>query len=224
MNGKSFEYYMSLPYKVEVIPEDDGSGFTAIVPELPGCMTCADTIEELWEMITEAKQLWIEVALEDAGHIPEPAPIEDEQYSGRFVVRLPRSLHRQLAQRAKWDDTSLNTLVVALLSDGMGRWGAQLVVSESKPVQADQWATELEVVSGVVVGPGVVDFTAPGLWTTALISAQLFDAGITLVSATDESAGSHEEESVPAQYRLGTGKRMEAGHASVKYEAKRMLS
>jgi len=125
MTEKSLEYYMSLPYRVEIYPEPDGSGYTAVLPELPGCMTCADTLEELWSMIEEAKRGWLEISLEDGDYIPEPAPVEVVEYSGKFVVRLPASLHQQLAKRAERENTSLNQLVVMLLADSMGRWSVR---------------------------------------------------------------------------------------------------
>ena len=125
MTEKTLEYYIALPYRIEIYPEEDGSGYTAAIPDLPGCVTSAPTIEALGDMIAEAKSLWLEVALEDGDYIPEPAPAEMEEYSGRFVARLPRSLHRQLAQRATRENTSLNQLVVALLAEGMGRWSEQ---------------------------------------------------------------------------------------------------
>ena len=62
-------------YRVEIYPEPDGSGYTAILPDLPGCMTCAPTLPELWEMVDDIKRLWLEVALEDGDYIPEPTPI-----------------------------------------------------------------------------------------------------------------------------------------------------
>ena len=68
---------MSLPYRVEIYPEEDGGGYTAKIPDLPGCMTCADTLDELWDMIAEAKELWLEVALADGDYVPEPSPIEE---------------------------------------------------------------------------------------------------------------------------------------------------
>lgn len=120
--NKPIEYYMNLPYKVDIYPEEDGTGYTASIPDLPGCITSADSIGELWDSLEEAKTLWLEVAIQDGDHVPEPAPIEEEQFSGRFVARLPRSLHRELANRADRENTSLNQLVVMLLSDGMGRW------------------------------------------------------------------------------------------------------
>jgi antitoxin HicB len=122
MTEKNLDYYMGLPYRVDVYPERGEGGYTAVIPDLPGCMTAADTLEELWDMVAEAKELWLEVALADGDYVPEPAPLEVEAYSGKFVVRLPRSLHRQLAWRADQEDTSLNQLVVMLLSEGMGRW------------------------------------------------------------------------------------------------------
>jgi antitoxin HicB len=125
MTEKTLEYYMSLPYQIEIYPEPDGSGYTAVIPELPGCMTCADTIDELWEMIDEAKMGWLEVSLEDGDYIPEPAPVEVQEYSGKFVVRMPTSLHCQLVNRAKQEETSLNQLVVMILADGMGRWSVK---------------------------------------------------------------------------------------------------
>jgi antitoxin HicB len=125
MSEKNLEYYMRLPYRVDVYPEPDGTGYTAVIPELPGCMTCADTLAELWDMVEEAKEGWLELSLEDGDYIPEPAPVEVEEYSGKFVVRLPTSLHRQLAKRAEQEETSLNQLIVMLLAEGMGRWSTR---------------------------------------------------------------------------------------------------
>ena len=43
----SLKEYMELPYSMSIIPDTVEGGFTVIFPELPGCMTCGDTIEEL---------------------------------------------------------------------------------------------------------------------------------------------------------------------------------
>ena len=61
---------------------------------------------------------WIEIGLEDGQPIPEP--IEAESYSGKFVVRVPRSLHRQLVEAAERDNVSLNTFVTAALARSIG--------------------------------------------------------------------------------------------------------
>jgi|Deesub1362B_J571_1020462.scaffolds.fasta_scaffold16753_3 antitoxin HicB len=119
--GKRLEYYMKLPYRVEIYPEPDGSGYTAEIPDLPGCITCAKTLDELWDMIEDAKRLWLEVALEEGEPIPEPLPVVDEAYSGRFTVRIPRSLHRKLVEMAKREGVSLNQLVNTTLAEAVGR-------------------------------------------------------------------------------------------------------
>lgn len=67
--------YLSLPYTIEVIPDITKDGEITLfgkVAELPGCMTEADTFEELGEMITDAMTVWIETALEDGQPIPVP--------------------------------------------------------------------------------------------------------------------------------------------------------
>jgi antitoxin HicB len=70
--NKNLDYYLSLPYTLEVIPDPDDGGWVIKVKELPGCMTQADTWDEILPMIEEAKRGWLEVALEYGHSIPEP--------------------------------------------------------------------------------------------------------------------------------------------------------
>jgi antitoxin HicB len=72
MLNKSLEYYLALPYTIEIIPDVDSGGYVARVKELPGCITQAETWDELQAMIQEAKEGWLEVALEYGHAIPEP--------------------------------------------------------------------------------------------------------------------------------------------------------
>jgi antitoxin HicB len=120
MNRKTLEYYMDLPYAIEVMRDTDeeNPGWVAKIKELPGCLTQADTFEELEEMIHDAMRSWIEVALEDGISIPEPR-LEDD-YSGKFVVRLPRSLHRELVEQSELEGVSLNTWVINILAKSVG--------------------------------------------------------------------------------------------------------
>lgn len=120
-NRRDLGYYMSLPHRVEVVPTEDGTGFTAAIPALKGCIAFGETVEEAYEMVAEVKEAWIEIALEEGWSIPEPEEEEVKRYSGRFNVRLPRYLHRKLAEAAETEDTSLNQLVVSLLSEGVER-------------------------------------------------------------------------------------------------------
>lgn len=125
MNSKTIEYYLQLPYKIEVFPNSDGDGYTAIVPELPGCMTAYTDFSELETLIEEAKHLWLEVAIKHGDPISEPLPKEVKKYSGKFLVRVPKSLHRQLSLRSEIEDTSLNQLVVSMLSESLGRYSVE---------------------------------------------------------------------------------------------------
>ena len=114
---KDLDYYMSLSYKIEIIEDKKEGGFALHIPELPGLLTCAETIEEGLVMIEDAKKCWLSAALEDGIQIPEPASLE--RYSGQFKVRVPRSLHKTLAERSKREGVSMNQLCVHLLSRGM---------------------------------------------------------------------------------------------------------
>lgn len=120
MMQRPIEEYLTLPYTIEVYRDDsDGEvGYVARVVELPGCMTQADNFAELEEMIQDAMRAWIETAIENGQSIPEPQALD--VYSGKFVVRIPKSLHRQLAERASREGVSLNALVSVALGQYVG--------------------------------------------------------------------------------------------------------
>ena len=111
MNPFTVEEYLALPYTIEIHRDDsDGEvGWVASVAELPGCLTQTDSFEELEEMIRDAMYGWIETAIEDGQSVPLPRSVED--YSGKFIVRVPRSLHKQLSVAAQREGVSLNTYV-----------------------------------------------------------------------------------------------------------------
>lgn len=115
---KTLDYYMALPYTIEIRPAKAG-GFIAMIKELPGCLTQGETKEEVLSMIEDAKECWLSVALEDGDVIPEPET-DIQEYSGKFNVRIPKSLHKDLAKKAKIENVSLNQLTTYLLSIGMG--------------------------------------------------------------------------------------------------------
>ena len=64
-NKKNLNYYLSLPYRMELIPDSVEGGYTAWYPELPGCLTCGETIEEVVSNALDAKKEWLKAALED---------------------------------------------------------------------------------------------------------------------------------------------------------------
>lgn len=101
-----------------MIPDDDG--YFIEIKELPGCMSQGENQDEALSNIQEAKELWLETALKKNRKIPEPQT--EENYSGKFVVRLPKSLHAKISKRAKEENTSINQLVVSMLSEQHGAY------------------------------------------------------------------------------------------------------
>lgn len=120
---KDLDYYLSLPYTIEIVhnrqADNEPAYWFARVRELPGCMTEAENFEALDALIHDAMATWLEDALADGDPIPEPRPIEE--YSGKFVIRLPRSLHRDLAQKALQEGVSLNAFITAALARALGQ-------------------------------------------------------------------------------------------------------
>ena len=113
----SLEFLLCLNYPVTFYPETEG-GYTVEIKDLPGCLSQGETLDEAMEMIQDAKFAWIKVNLELGKAIPLPSTTEE--HSGKFLVRLPKSIHRQLAETADREGVSLNALVVSLLSESVG--------------------------------------------------------------------------------------------------------
>ena len=111
---RTIDEYMKLPYKVEVIPDTEEGGFVVSIPELMGCITCGETIESAIHNITDAKKAWLEAAIEDGIEIPEPESAN--AYSGQFKLRIPKSLHKALAERSKAEGISMNQYCLYLLA------------------------------------------------------------------------------------------------------------
>lgn len=151
---KDVDYYLSLPYTIEVMrepDEGDGEAWFARVVELPGCMTEADSFDELGEMILDAMAAWIDVALEDGQTIPEPRPVDD--YSGKFVVRVSRSLHRDLAQRAEREGVSLNAWINQVLAQGVVVSPPPAAPESTEP--RPEWARLSDAAYRALVGAGL---------------------------------------------------------------------
>lgn len=114
---KMIEYYMALPYRLEIIPDTEEGGFGARYPDLPGCITCADTIEELYQNAVDAKRAWLTAAIQDGIEIAEPDTEQDlTAFSGQFKLRMPKSLHRSLSIHAKNEGISMNQYCLYLLT------------------------------------------------------------------------------------------------------------
>ena len=106
--------YLKLPYRMEIVEDQAEGGDTVSFPELPGCITCGETIESALKNAEDAKKTWLEAVLEDGGEVPEPDSLKD--YSGQFKLRIPKSLHRSLAEHSKREGISMNQYCLYLLS------------------------------------------------------------------------------------------------------------
>lgn len=105
-------------YPLEIRPLPSGEGYLVTVPDLPGCMADGATIADAVESARDAIGSWILTAREFGDPVPEPGSGGE---SGRFVQRVPKSLHRKLAARARQEGVSLNSLVLSFIAEGLGR-------------------------------------------------------------------------------------------------------
>lgn len=111
---KDLNYYLELNYPFKVTPDPE-VGWFAKIPDLPGCWGTGTTVQAAIRDTEVNKRIWIEMSLEDGSEIPEPR--SDEDYSGQFLLRLPKSLHHALSEEAKWEGVSMNQYVVSLVTE-----------------------------------------------------------------------------------------------------------
>lgn len=115
---KNIEYYMSLPYAIEIRPivEDDGEKyFQLTIPDLPGFKLYGDTQAEVLDELDDAKKEWFAASIDENHFIAEPKEVND--YSGRVTVRMPKTLHKKLDKSAKEEGISLNAIINFLLNE-----------------------------------------------------------------------------------------------------------
>ncbi len=111
---KTLDEYMSMAYRMEIVEDKDEGGYVVSFPELPGCLTCGDTLERAVNNAQDAKREWLIAAMEEGIEIQEPGSLED--YSGQFKLRIPKSLHKSLAEHSKREGISMNQYCLYLLS------------------------------------------------------------------------------------------------------------
>lgn len=108
---------INYPFTVRRLDLEEGGGYLAEAIDLNGCMADGETVEEAIHNLEDAISSWIQTAQELGRTIPNPS--QETLYSGKWVVRTPKSLHRKLAELSKREGVSLNTLAVSLLAEGV---------------------------------------------------------------------------------------------------------
>jgi RNA polymerase sigma-B factor len=112
--------YMELPYHISVVRDQAGGkehAWTARVDEFPGCEAHGATLEEAVRGIRGTMQQWIARALMSERELP--APRREPSHSGRVLLRMPQSLHAELARAAEREKVSLNQFIASSLTSAM---------------------------------------------------------------------------------------------------------
>ncbi len=104
-------------YSRNVLWSDEDECYIATSPEFQWISAFGDTPDEAFQELDVALKATIETYEEKGWTLPSPRKVE--KYSGQFRLRLPKSLHRQIAERAEAEDVSLNTLIVSYVSAGL---------------------------------------------------------------------------------------------------------
>jgi antitoxin HicB len=117
---KDLNYYLKLEYPLEIrkLSKKDGGGYLASIPQLGEKAFRADgrNVKEALRNLRKVKRDLFADYLAEGTRIPEPEPEPDSLFSGKFVVRIRPTLHRQLVEMARREKVSLNHLVTSLLS------------------------------------------------------------------------------------------------------------
>jgi antitoxin HicB len=107
------------PFEIRPLSPDEGGGYLISYPDFSECISDGETVEEALKNGRDALQAT--VAALKAKALPIPAPNSGGVASGKFVARVPKTVHAQLTTRAKAEGVSLNSLVLTFIAQGLGR-------------------------------------------------------------------------------------------------------
>jgi antitoxin HicB len=107
------------PFEIRPLSDEEGGGFLISYPDFAECISDGATVEEALENGRQA--LKETIAALKAKKLAVPQSNSGGVASGRFVARVPKTVHAQLATRAKAEGVSLNSLVLTFIAQGLGR-------------------------------------------------------------------------------------------------------
>jgi antitoxin HicB len=114
---RALDDYLALPYRISLSRSEPDGEWVAQVEELPGCVAKGESPERAARAVRTSMRAWLEEALVDGREIPEPRA---NGHSGRLLLRMPNTLHAELARRADHEGVSLNQFIVGALSGAVG--------------------------------------------------------------------------------------------------------
>ena len=106
------------PFEVRPLAEEDGGGYLISFPDFAECISDGETVDDA--LVNGRDALKATLAALKAKKLPVPAPNGGGVASGKFVARVPKTVHAQLATRARAEGVSLNTLVLTFIAQGLG--------------------------------------------------------------------------------------------------------
>lgn len=108
------------PFQIRELGKKEGGGYLITFPDLPGCVSDGDTVDEAIKNGKNAISEWIKARKKWGKEIPVPTPpIDHGGFSGKFIQRVPKSVHAQLAKRAEQEGISMNQLVTSFIVSGL---------------------------------------------------------------------------------------------------------
>jgi len=111
------------PFEVRPLSTEEGGGYLISFPDFAECISDGESVDEAVENGRDA--LKATIAALKSKKLPVPAPNSGGVASGKFVARVPKTVHAQLAARARAEGVSLNALVLTFIAQGLGRIGSK---------------------------------------------------------------------------------------------------
>jgi RNA polymerase sigma-B factor len=166
--GADIDGYLARPYRITVTRDDaHPARWVAQVAELPGCTAAGDSPQEAADRITPAMREWIGEALRKRRQVPEPRAAST--HSGRLLLRMPQSLHADLAREAELEDVSLNQFITAALASAVAQRRGEEPAAAAAPEPVPEPATRSPLMTRAILVNIVVIALAVGAAVVLLV-------------------------------------------------------